>query len=108
MNTISKLGGEGILTEADIPSLKTQRARVLALMEDGKEHSGLEIIRVSGGSEGLRRLRELRTIPGVVIKKRRDINGRFFWYWMEEEEPEKDFFEQDEKRKQALSRLIGI
>ena len=110
MDEITKLGGEGIIDETDIPSLKTQRKRVWTLMLDDREHSGPEIVKVSGGSEGLRRLREFREVPGIEIEKRRDVSGRFFWYWLvKEDEPEvqSDFWTKDQKRKDTLNRLIG-
>ena len=67
---IKKLGGEGILSRQDVQDLKNQRAKVLWLMLDGLWHQANEIINCSGGREGLRRLRELREIPGVTIERR--------------------------------------
>lgn len=68
---IKKLGGIGILTIADTSRLKNQRGKVLHLMMDGCWHNAGDIIRASGGREGLRRLRELREIPNVSIVRRR-------------------------------------
>jgi hypothetical protein len=66
---IKKLGGEGILSRQDVRDLKNQRAKVLYLMLDGLWHQADQIISYSGGREGLRRLRELREIPGVTIER---------------------------------------
>lgn len=77
---IKKLGGEGILTREDIRDLDTQRIKVLWLMLDYKWHPGPEIVRVAGGSEGLRRLRELREIPDILIERKRDEKNRVFLY----------------------------
>ena len=67
---IKALGGIGILTKADIHDLNTQKMRVLWLMMDGCWHQAGEVINVSGGREGLRRLRELREIPNVAIERK--------------------------------------
>ena len=66
-----KIGGEGILTLDDLPKLTNQRKRVFLHLVDGRWHSGPEIVRIAEGSEGLRRLRELREIPWVAIDRRR-------------------------------------
>lgn len=77
---IRKLGGEGILKRSDIQDLTSQRERVLWLMLDGLWHRASDIIRVAGGSEGLRRLRELRDIDGAVIDRVRVHGSREFVY----------------------------
>ena len=79
---IKKLGGEGILSRQDVRDLKNQRAKVLYLMLDGLWHKADEIIQYSGGREGLRRMRELREIPGATIERHRSPNkyGRDFYY----------------------------
>lgn len=79
---IKKLGGEGILRRRDVRDLKSQRAKVLFLMLDGLWHRADEIIQFSGGREGLRRMRELREIPGVEIERHRAPNryNRDFYY----------------------------
>ncbi len=74
------LGATGILTADDIPHLTSQRRRVLDFMIDGEWHTGPAIVEVAGGSEGLRRLRELREITGVEIKRRRVEGTRTFEY----------------------------
>ena len=76
---IKKLGGAGILTRADITDLTGQRAKVLWLMLDGKWHSADAIREAAGGSEGLRRLRELRELPYATITREKSI-GRMFFY----------------------------
>lgn len=77
---IKKLGGEGILSRQDVRDLKNQRAKVLYLMLDGMWHAGHEILTWSGGTEGLRRMRELREIPGVSIERMRPAGKRDFYY----------------------------
>ena len=78
---IKRLGGQGILQRSDVKDLKSQRAKVLHLMLDGRWHKAGEILEVSGGREGLRRLRELRDIPHASIEKAKKIvGGRDFWY----------------------------
>ena len=62
-----------MLTADDLPDLDAQRGRVFELMVDGNWHSGPKILRVANGTEGLRRLRELRKIPGVTIECRRRL-----------------------------------
>ena len=84
-NRIKKLGGQGILTRADITDLTGQRAKVLWLMMDGFWHRAEDIRLVAGGSEGLRRLRELREIPYVKITRRRVRKSRHFAYILEYE-----------------------
>lgn len=78
---IKKLGGVGILIPEDLPDFDTQRGKVWTLMADGQWHSAGEILSRSGGTEGLRRMRELRSLPGVEIERRRFENtGRSFYY----------------------------
>ena len=77
---LKRLGAIGVLTAADLPDLDTQRGRVLALMSDLRWHFADEIREVAGGSEGLRRLRELRDIPGLDIARRRIVKGRYWQY----------------------------
>lgn len=73
---IRSLGGQGILNESHLPELKGQRLAVMRYMNDGKWHSGPSITRVAGGSEGLRRMRELRQIDGITIERRKAEGGR--------------------------------
>ena len=57
------------LDHEDMKALGAGKKRVLKLMLDGQWHTAAEIRGVAGGSEGLRRLRELR--KQYVIEKRR-------------------------------------
>jgi hypothetical protein len=85
---IKKLGGEGVLTQQDIADFSTQRARVLHLMLDGFWHSAEHIIGAAGGREGLRRMRELREIPGARIERiRAPMGKRDFMYRLVIEKP---------------------
>lgn len=61
-------GASGI-TGTDMKELGAGRKRVLQLMLDGRWHSAEEIRQAAQGSEGLRRLRELKT--RYQIDKRR-------------------------------------
>lgn len=76
---IKALGGEGTLTEADLPSLGAAAERVLALLQDGQWHTATEVIRVSGQREGLRRLRQLRQ-AGHRIDAERSGDSREWRY----------------------------
>ena len=78
------LGGEGLLTGADLAELNEGARRVGALMADGDWHNAIEIRAVAGAgedsaSEGLRRLRELRAIPGVSLQ-RKSLGNRLWAY----------------------------
>ena len=57
------------ITGTDMKELGAGRKRVLQLMLDGRWHSAEEIRQAAQGSEGLRRLRELKT--RYQIDKRR-------------------------------------
>jgi hypothetical protein len=66
------IGAEGVLTECDLVDLRAGTRRVAVLMGDGRWHTMDEIKAAAGepgkpASEGLRRLRALREIPGVSI-----------------------------------------
>jgi hypothetical protein len=79
------LGGLGLLTPSDMAQLTAGTLRVAMLMSDGLWHSAEEIRYAAGqhdvpASEGLRRLRELRDIPGVAIQVRRPGASRHFRY----------------------------
>ena len=80
---IKRLGGQGILTRSDIIDLTSQRAKVLWLMMDGFWHSADDIRDAAGGSEGLRRLRELRELPYVTITRRKHPGARRFYYCLD-------------------------
>ncbi len=77
---ILRLGGLGILDPDDLPGLRSQKGRVLRLMIDQKWHRSLQILDAAGGTEGLRRLRELRSIPNVLVERRRVGTNRLFEY----------------------------
>lgn len=82
---IKKLGGEGILTEEDLADFSDAKRRIYQLMLDGEWHGGYEI-KVTASStgrpmpSGLRRMRELRKVPGIEIERRRSDKGRHFEY----------------------------
>ncbi len=77
---IAKLGGEGILTEADIPKLQeaTHRLERYMLEVESGWVTHDTILRVTGQREGMRRLRELRELH--TIERRRIEPGREFEY----------------------------
>lgn len=52
-----------ILSETDIQTEKICRAGILRLLQDHQWHQTMDIIHAAGGSEGMRRLRELRRAP---------------------------------------------
>jgi len=73
------------MTNIDQVSTKTRRARVWRMLLDGKWHTTMDINDVAvGGSEGCRRLRELRgecsrgKLPGVILKRR--VRGKSTQY----------------------------
>lgn len=80
LGVIARLGAWGILTPSDIPSLQTQTGKVLDLMSDMCWHQASEIRFKAGGSEGLRRLRELRNLKGYDVEMQRRGMSRDFWY----------------------------
>jgi len=55
--------------QMDRPRLATAKTKVARLMQDQRWHSAAAIRRV-GGSEGLRRMRELRKDGWKIIKRR--------------------------------------
>ena len=78
-------GGEGSITLDEVPELKSGVERVHHLMKDGEWHTAEEV-RIAAGtdgvpaSEGLRRLRDLRSRYGLSVEKRRLKDSRFFEY----------------------------
>jgi len=90
---IKKIGGEGKLNGSDISDFGTQRAKVFKLMSDGEWHTSMEVLIASGGTEGLRRLRELRGQPGVTILSDRHPFSRKWFYKMTIEEVPQTSFE---------------
>ena len=78
--SLKAIGAEGLLTEEDLEQLKGQRRKVWDLMRDSHWHTGPEIVAAAGGSEGLRRLRELRRLSHIEIEKWRIPNSRTWAY----------------------------
>ena len=73
----------GFLDDERIVSLETRREYVKELLSDGCWHKTGEInSKEIGGTEGTRRLRELREerYGGLVIEKRKEQNGDEFEY----------------------------
>lgn len=68
------------LTQKDWEELGAGRARVLRLMMDSDWVDANRIREAAGGSEGLRRLRELREMGFQVLKRRSATESRLFEY----------------------------
>ena len=78
---IVRLGGQNILVPQDLPALNSQKGKALALLSDMQWHSATEIFNALGGTEALRRVRDLRRIPGYTVEKRRKhLHSRLFEY----------------------------
>jgi hypothetical protein len=83
--SLASIGAVGILEPGEIADLTAGGRRVALLMGDGEWHTA-QAIRVAAGrggveaSEGLRRMRELRRIPGVEVERRRSSESRMFEY----------------------------
>lgn len=75
---VRALGGVGILSPADIEELSAATRRVYELMRSGAWYSADDIRAAAQGSEGLRRMRELR--KHVTIEKRRRSGSRLYEY----------------------------
>jgi len=67
------------MSDQDLSDLKRGVREVWMLMKDGEWHSPETIITVSGGREGLRRMRELRHY-GLEVEKRRRPETRYWEY----------------------------
>jgi len=83
--TAELLGGRGILTPRDLDELRAGTRCVAELMLDEQWHGPDAICCAAGmkgtpAREGLRRLRELRKLPGVLIEKKRVSEGRQWVY----------------------------
>ena len=79
-------GAIGILSQADVDALKAGAHRVYGLMRGGDWHTPEQIDLAAGkggipARAGLRRMRDLRDLPGVTIE-RRHVGGRRFEYRM--------------------------
>ena len=99
MREISKLGGEGILTLADIEAFKGAKQRVALLMSDGRWHHAEEIDDAAGENgvparEGLRRMREVRAElePRGFEFERERVVGRRAWRYRMTRRPEDRLF----------------
>lgn len=73
---VRRLGGEGILDEQKAIETGVGVLRVLDLMVDGKWHGIHDICTAAGGekgyaSEGLRRMRELRSLGFEILRDKR-------------------------------------
>ena len=79
-------GFEG-MTERDMSGLQEARRRVWKLMRDGQWHDATEIIDVAEQREGLKRLRELRSLGYVVERGRTDPESREWRYRLVEAVP---------------------
>ena len=84
--TLRSVGAQGVLTENDLIELRTGTLRVALLMLDGGWH-GMSAIKAAAGepgsgcpaSEGLRRMRDLRKIDGILVEKKHK-SGRTWLY----------------------------
>jgi hypothetical protein len=74
------------LTAADMRDFSEATQKVYELMKDGEFHDAETIIATSGIREGLRRLRELRTL--YTIEKRRNGASRNYQYRLLKKENE--------------------
>lgn len=78
---IARLGGQNILVPQDIPALTSQRGKALELLSDGQWHDATEIINWVGSHEALRRVRDLRRLPGYMVERRNKyMHTRLFEY----------------------------
>jgi len=80
------LGGAGILTQRDLVELSAGAKRVADMMGDGLWYEADEIRTAAGengrpASEGLRRLRELRDLPGIVVDKMKKPGASRIWLY---------------------------
>jgi hypothetical protein len=80
--TLDELGGHGILTEDDLPSLSAATVRIYQLMSSGAWYTANDIEYAAGQREGLRRMRDLRKIEGITIERKRARGNRAFSYRM--------------------------
>lgn len=83
---LARIGAIGILDAEDIPELRAQKLRVFNFMLDGGWYTRPEIELAAGGgnvpaAEGMKRMRELRDIPGVVIDRSKRVSGRRQWHY---------------------------
>lgn len=89
---IAALGGQGILNSSDVDDFEGAKARVLALMLDGKWHTVEEIDAAAGtpghpARAGLRRYEDVR--KGYIHERMRDpAGGRRFLYRITGKKPD--------------------
>jgi hypothetical protein len=81
----ARLGGLGILTKEDLAELNSAVLRVFGLMSDWRWHKADEIRQIAGkdgkpATEGLRRMRELRSRGFEIEMRRAAVEGRAFEY----------------------------
>ena len=72
------------LTCQDMRDFNESQMRVFELMSDGNWHDAIAIRAAAQGSEGLRRLRELRAKGYVIDKRKTAGGGRLYEYRMNE------------------------
>ncbi len=81
--SLKAIGGVGVLTRSDLTEIREASKRVAELMADGQWYSA-DALKMTAGkddepaTEGLRRMRELREIPGIDIEKEK-IPGTRKW-----------------------------
>ena len=87
---IASIGGQGIVREKDIPSMKKGVQAVFDIMKDGRWYT-IPMLRTLIGQEGAdRRMRELRQ-AGIQVEKRRCGESRLFEYRIQSD-PQKNLF----------------
>ncbi len=79
-------GANGLITDRDVEDLRGGTRRVFDLMGDGAWHTAEEIDMAAGENGipargGMRRMRDLRDVPGVTILKKH-LSGRRWEYRM--------------------------
>ena len=83
--SLKAIGAVGTLSTADLEELRAGSRRVAELMCDGNWYTAEEIREAAGtegkpATEGLRRLRELRELPGISIEREKIPGTRSFRY----------------------------
>jgi len=77
MSEISRLGGDGILVQADLEDLNKAMRSIFDLMKDEEWHTRHEIMQAGFyQAESLRRMRQLRALPEVLLIERRKDGDR--------------------------------
>jgi len=83
--SLASIGALGILRTEDLKALGAGSRRVAELMCDGGWYTAEEIRSAAGengtpATEGLRRMRELRNLKGVILHRERIAGSRHFRY----------------------------